>query len=229
VLRQPLKMFQAVVVFWLLLDFAVKQTVVFTMELRETIPVWEGIFHLTYVRNYGAAFSLMQGQLWIFYLAMAALIVIVAWFWTTEKPHHWMPVLGTALVIAGALGNTLDRLMAGSVIDMFDFRVINFAIFNVADIGISVGCALFMLWILFVSGHIQWRELFSRREIIDEEAAVALAATEGSVDAKVGAGAAMTLDTQPTPRFSWKERLEMQLQKWEENLDLSHDSEHEQP
>jgi len=218
-------MFQAVVVFWLLLDFAVKQTVVYTMELRQTVPLWEGIFHLTYVRNYGAAFSLMQGQLWIFYFAMAALAVIVMWFWATEKPRHWMPVLGTALVVAGALGNTLDRFMAGSVIDMFDFRAINFAIFNVADIGITVGCALFLIWVLFVSGHIQWSGLFSRKEISEEEAVIALVSTEGAIEVPAGTSAKAGSDVQPLIRISWKERLETQLQMWEKDLD--HDSEHE--
>jgi len=212
-------MFQAVVVFWLLLDLVVKQTVLFTMDLHQSIPLWEGVFHLTFVRNYGAAFSIMQGQLWIFFLAMAALTVLVIWFWFNERPRHWMPVLGTALVVAGALGNTFDRLMAGSVIDIFDFRAINFAIFNVADIGITVGCALFLTWMLFMSGHMQWSELFSRKRISDEEAVTALACADGQTATSAEALAGSVPQAAPPVKLSWGERLEARLQKWESDLD----------
>ncbi|MCL2379914.1 MAG: signal peptidase II [Coriobacteriia bacterium] len=152
-------MFQAVAAFWFLLDVTTKQLILATMELRETIPLWDGIFHITYTRNYGAAFSILQGQLWLFYLAMALLLVMMIWFWKYEKPSHWTVVVATALIVAGALGNTLDRVTTGSVIDMFDFRAINFAIFNVADIGITIGCVMFLVWFVFVSGHIHfWRK-----------------------------------------------------------------------
>ena len=157
-LKRPGKMFIAVAVFWLLLDFVTKQSVTLLMELGESIPVWEGVFHITYLRNSGAAFSMMQGQFWLFYLAMALLALMIAWFWWSEKPRHWIPVLSTAVVLAGAIGNTFDRVTAGAVIDMFDARIINFAIFNVADIGITVGSVLFVTWFLFMSGQISWKK-----------------------------------------------------------------------
>ena len=152
-LKRPGKMFIAVAVFWLLLDFVTKQSVTLLMNLGDTIPVWEGVFHITYLRNSGAAFSMMQGQFWLFYLAMALLLVIIVWFWWSEKPRHWMPVVATAIVLAGAIGNTFDRVTDGAVIDMFDARIINFAVFNVADIGITVGCTIFIVWFLFFSGQ----------------------------------------------------------------------------
>lgn len=150
-LRHPRKMFSAVAVFWLLLDFLTKQYITNSMELGQTIPLWEGVFQLRYVRNYGAAFSLLQGQQTFFFVAMAVLLVLVVWFWWAERPNHWMPVISTALVMAGALGNTFDRVSSGSVIDMFSFYLIDFPVFNVADIGIVVGCALFFVWFIFLS------------------------------------------------------------------------------
>jgi len=92
------------------------------------------------------------------------MLVMIIWFWWTEKPRHWMPVMGTALVMAGAVGNTVDRIMQGAVVDMFDFRLINFPIFNVADIGITVGTMLFLVWLLFLSDHALVRELVATRK-----------------------------------------------------------------
>ncbi|MCL2403869.1 MAG: signal peptidase II [Coriobacteriia bacterium] len=201
-------MFQAIAVFWLLLDFVVKQAVVHFMELRESIPLWEGIFHLTSVRNTGAAFSLMQGQFWMFYIAMVFLALIVVWYWFSERPTHWMPVAGTALLVAGALGNTIDRLVSGAVVDMFDFRAINFAIFNVADIGITVGSVLFAVWLLFLSGQIKQSELFTSKRVALPDGATAEISTEPAL-----------LQDDPAeeiaPKLSLLERLELRLQKWE--------------
>ena len=164
-------MFQAIAVFWLLLDFVTKQYVLDTMQLRESIPVWEGVFHLTYVENSGAAFSMMQGQFWLFYTALILMLIMVIWFWWKEKPHHWMPVVGTALVIAGAVGNTVDRIVQGAVVDMFDFRLINFPIFNIADIGITVGTTIFLIWLLFLSDHAVVRDIFAKRKVDDTKVA----------------------------------------------------------
>ena len=157
-LNQPRKMFQNALVAWLLLDFAVKQVVVANMEPGQTIALWPGVFHLTYLRNSGAAFSMLQGYYWVFYLAMVFLMGLVVWFWLREKPAQWLPVLGTALVCGGAAGNLIDRLTSGSVVDVFDFRLINFAVFNVADVGITIGCALFLYWFIFQTEYMRKTE-----------------------------------------------------------------------
>ena len=210
-LKQPRQMFQAVVIFWLLLDVVSKQIVLFTMELRQTIALWEGVFHLTYVRNYGAAFSILQGQTLIFYLALLLLLIGVVWFWFSERPNHWMPVVGTALVVAGALGNTLDRVFYGSVVDMFDFRAINFAIFNVADIGITVGTALFIIWLLIPTEKIQISEILAPLCPATQEEMTLAAATVR--------GAASALDYEFPPSMSLLQRLEIKLLMWETKLD----------
>ena len=152
-LVHPGWMFVSVAAAWLLIDVAVKRIVVTTMELDQSIALWPGVFHLTYVRNTGAAFSLLKGQYWVFYTAMGLLIALVAAFWRIYKPRRWLPVLGTAFVCSGALGNLVDRLTAGSVVDLFDLRLINFAVFNVADLGITAGCILFCVWLVFQTEH----------------------------------------------------------------------------
>jgi len=214
-------MFLAVAVFWLLLDIVSKQVVVHMMDLRQTIPLWDGVFHLTFVRNYGAAFSLMQGQMWLFFGAMVLLIVLVLWFWISERPHHWMPVMGTALVMAGALGNTLDRIMTGSVVDMFDFRVINFAIFNVADIGISVGCAIFLFWLIFLSGQLNWKEVFNRPAFPEPDFAESDLASDCHAESEElePKSPQKSKPKKQKPKVSLKERMSSKLKGWEEGLD----------
>lgn len=151
-LKAPLKWFMAVSVVWLVLDQAVKALERATMRPGTSTPLIKGVFHLTYVRNTGAAFSSFSGQTTMF--LFAALIAFVALFllWRYEKPTSVLPVFGSALLAAGAAGNVIDRLVFGHVIDLFDVRLINFAVFNVADIGITVGAALLMVWIVFFGG-----------------------------------------------------------------------------
>jgi signal peptidase II len=150
--RHPLRLFFLAALTWLALDQLVKFIQTRTMQTGQSLALWPGVFHLTSVRNTGAAFSLLEGHFLVFYLAMAVLVVLVLWFWLHEKPSTPLPVLGTALIVAGAVGNMLDRIAFGYVRDIFDIRLINFAIFNVADFGITIGCILFFLWVLFFGG-----------------------------------------------------------------------------
>jgi signal peptidase II len=134
------------------LDRAVKLAQDAWLRPGQSLALWRGVFHLTSVRNSGAAFSLLEGQFALFYAAMAVLLVVVSWFWWRERPREVLPVLSTALVLAGASGNLIDRLTRGFVLDLFDVRLINFAVFNVADLGITAGCILFAVWVLFQGG-----------------------------------------------------------------------------
>ena len=135
----------------LVLDRVVKFAVDSGMDPGQSIPVIENIFHITYVRNTGAAFSILQGQSLIligFPLAVmcAGLVLLVI------KRKKWHPALlaSIALICAGGVGNLIDRATAGYVVDMFDFRV--FPVFNVADIAVCVGCGLMILYILVIDG-----------------------------------------------------------------------------
>ncbi len=112
-----------------------------------TVPLWEGVFHLTSHRNAGAAFGILQGQRWFFIattvIVLAAIIYIIYKYEGHRDKRLFLG--GLAFVLGGAVGNFIDRLFLGSVIDFFDFRLINFAIFNVADAAISCGVALLLL------------------------------------------------------------------------------------
>lgn len=134
----------AVIVF----DRVVKELVVSNMVPWETIPVIEDIFHFTYVQNRGAAFSMWQGQ-WIILIGFPLAAIAVGLILIYLKRNKWDKLMLTsvAMICGGGLGNLIDRIMLGYVVDLFDFRV--FPVFNIADIFICVGCGLMILDVLF--------------------------------------------------------------------------------
>jgi signal peptidase II len=112
--------------------------------VMQTIPLIPNIFHLTYLRNNGAAFSLFQGHEWLRWLSLVVSLVLIAIGLIRSFTNIWEQ-LGFGLILAGAAGNGIDRILYGSVIDFIDLRLINFAVFNWADISINLGimCLLF--------------------------------------------------------------------------------------
>ena len=133
------------------LDQAVKYWALTSLQAQHTIPLVENVFHLTYVENRGAAFSLFAqfDSRWIF-VALACVITVVILIALQKK--YMQTVLGRwslVLIAAGALGNAIDRVAHGFVVDLFDFRLIHFPVFNVADIFICIGGALFVIYFMF--------------------------------------------------------------------------------
>lgn len=124
----------------LLLDHLTKYWVVQNFRLNETLPLWSGVFHFTYVRNSGAAFSLFSGGegWWLRWLSILVSLGLIALAWFGPSLQRWEQV-GYGLILGGALGNGIDRFIAGSVVDFLDFRLIRFAVFNLADVFINIG------------------------------------------------------------------------------------------
>lgn len=114
-----------------------------------TLPVFKNIFHLTYVENRGAAFSILQNQRWLFIVIAAVFSVAILYYLLTNREKKVFLNLSLAFILAGAVGNLIDRIRLGYVIDFFDFRAINFAIFNVADSSVVVGTILLCIYLLF--------------------------------------------------------------------------------
>ena len=127
------------------LDQASKLWIASSMRLGQSIPVLEGIFHITYIENPGAAFGLFANQRWMFLGAGAALLLFAAASYRRIRREGRLTRCGAALLLGGAVGNLIDRIRLGRVIDFLDFRV--WPVFNIADIGIcvGVGCILFAL------------------------------------------------------------------------------------
>lgn len=114
----------------------------------EEIGMIPGVVHLTYIRNTGAAFGMMQGGRWLFLLLLAAFCAVVVWAIATNKLtdafQRWLAVAA----VGGAIGNGIDRAAYGYVVDMFEVEFMNFAVFNLADAVLCVACFLFVLAVL---------------------------------------------------------------------------------
>ena len=113
----------------------------------QSIPVIDGIFHITYVQNKGAAFSMLQGHPLLLIIVPAIIIGIgIIFICVKHKAYNKTFMISLSLICSGGLGNLTDRMSQGYVVDMFDFRV--FPVFNVADICVCVGCGLMMLYMI---------------------------------------------------------------------------------
>ena len=137
----------------ILLDQAVKGYVVKEIPLggmRRFIPK---VVSLTYLKNSGAAFSMLENQQWFFtIITLIAMGAAFVYLYRHIKGSIWL-LLGLALIISGGIGNFIDRLRQGFVVDMFHLDFMNFAIFNVADIYLTIGVRLLLIYILREESH----------------------------------------------------------------------------
>ncbi len=130
------------------IDFITKQIVSKTMRLGQSIPLWKDVFHLTFVKNEGASFGMLKGGRWFFVVITVALIAYLLYYIFANKEKDKLFLLSAAFIIGGGIGNLIDRVVSGKVIDFFDFCLINFAIFNVADCFVVIGAALAIIYFL---------------------------------------------------------------------------------
>ena len=133
------------------LDQLVKYLVVQNIPLGHHVPFLPYILDLTYVQNTGAAFSLFNEHTWILTLISLVMSVILAVALVKKFFRHPLGLVCLSLLLAGAVGNLIDRALQGYVVDMFNVLFMNFAVFNVADICVvvgGIGAALYdlLLW-----------------------------------------------------------------------------------
>ncbi len=133
-------------------DQLVKYLIRSNFKEGETLPVIQDVFHITYVRNWGAAFSMFQNQPLVTILIPVVFMVLCAVFlvYGKKKGFDRMEMTAVAMIFAGGTSNLIDRTVIGYVTDMFDFR--GFPVFNVADIAVTLGCALLFVYVLFFEG-----------------------------------------------------------------------------
>ena len=117
-----------------------------TLYVGDTIPIIDNFFNLTYVQNRGVAFGLFQGKIDIVsILALIAIGLILFYFCKNFKKISFLERIAYTMIFAGAVGNMIDRLFRGFVIDMLDFRGIWSFIFNFADVWINIGVILIII------------------------------------------------------------------------------------
>ena len=139
-------------------DQLTKLWVVAQIPLYSQVEALDGLFHLTYVRNFGAAFSSFQGMRWVFVVLFVLLTAALLYeYFKKPMPFSTFERWCLAAIWGGGLGNVIDRVRLGYVVDMIEVEFITFPVFNVADCFITCGCiALMVSLILFNKGF--WKE-----------------------------------------------------------------------
>lgn len=135
------------------LDQLTKQVITRTMEIGDSNPIINNFLYITYHRNSGAAFGLFQGQMIFFYIVTAiAIISIVIWLRKLDMKREKVISVALALILGGALGNFIDRVMYQAVIDFIHtvWWGNSFPIFNVADIALTSGAVLMVFDIMIL-------------------------------------------------------------------------------
>ena len=117
------------------------------MKLGQTIPVIRNVFHITYVMNEGAAFSIFSGKQTFLVIITAAALLAVIIYIAVKRPKNPLIMTSLTMILAGGTGNLYDRIVLNGVRDFFDFRIINFAVFNIADIFVVCGALLLALYL----------------------------------------------------------------------------------
>lgn len=111
----------------------------------DTLPLIKDVLHLTYVENRGAAFGMLANHRWVFITVSTVTIILLGIYLYLGKAENRIYETGITMIIAGGIGNMIDRLALGYVIDFIDFRLIDFAVFNGADSFVCVGAGVLIL------------------------------------------------------------------------------------
>ena len=139
-------------------DQFTKYLTVANISLHGHADLWPGVVGLTYVRNTGAAWSSFEGMIWLFALIFVALTVAIIWEFSKKRlPFTTLERWCIVAIYGGGLGNMIDRLRLGYVVDMIETEFMSFPVFNVADCFITCGC-IFMLIHLFLFNKEFWKE-----------------------------------------------------------------------
>ncbi|SCX86777.1 signal peptidase II [Alkaliphilus peptidifermentans] len=138
------------------LDQITKYWAINSLQYIGEIPIIQNVFHLTYVENIGAAFGILPNQRLFFIIAKLIAVIGLLIFLYKNKEMHSILRIGILFIIAGAVGNLIDRVRFGYVVDFFDFRI--WPVFNIADMSIILG-AILVSYIILRYDSIKPKEL----------------------------------------------------------------------
>lgn len=138
----------AVIIGVICLDQLTKALAVVYLSGVGSFPLWKGVLHLTFVKNEGAAFGMLSNHRWVFMVfSTVAIIGLSIYLFRFCRESRWVKV-AIAMIIGGGIGNMIDRIALGYVVDFIDFTLINFAVFNVADSFVTVGAGILIVYFL---------------------------------------------------------------------------------
>lgn len=142
---------------YLLISFAVifadqslKYYIKTNFRVGETRKVIPGVFSFNYLQNNGAAWNILAGKMWIFYIITLVASIVIIYYLFNLKYQNITFDIGLALIFGGVIGNFMDRLQMHYVVDMFQLDFINFNIFNIADMAITIGLFLVFIYLVFL-------------------------------------------------------------------------------
>ena len=137
--------FTAVILGGIAVDQLSKLLAVKLLAPIESLPLWSGVLHLTYVENRGAAFGMLADHRWVIMTVSTAAILGIAFYLYSGKSAGKLLSSGLMLIVSGGIGNMIDRIALGYVVDFIDFALIDFAVFNIADAFVCIGAGLLIL------------------------------------------------------------------------------------
>ncbi|HIQ98731.1 MAG TPA: signal peptidase II [Candidatus Scybalocola faecavium] len=148
------------------LDQITKRLAVHFLMGKSPVVLWDGVFELQYVENRGAAFGIFQNQQIIFYILTLVIAALLLWFYSKipEERKYLLLKIPVIVCFAGAIGNFIDRVAHGYVVDFFYFKLIDFPVFNVADIYITCSAVLFLILFFFKYKEDDFKFLSRKKE-----------------------------------------------------------------
>lgn len=139
----------AIVIVAVCSDQLTKWLAVVFLEGEADVVLWKDVLHFSFVRNEGAAFGMLQNQRWLFMIVSTVAIVGLLVYLIRWKPKSLWVRLSIAMIIGGGIGNMIDRIFLGYVIDFIYFKLIDFPVFNVADSFVTVGCGILVVYLFY--------------------------------------------------------------------------------
>lgn len=147
-----MKKYYGIAILVILLDQLTKWAIVKNMELGERIAVWDPWLGILSHRNRGAAWGMLEGQMWLFTIVTIGVIIAIFYFFYTEAKGKPLFQVSLMLLLGGAVGNFIDRLFRGEVVDFVDVLIpvmnYHFPIFNVADAALTIAVVMLLVAIL---------------------------------------------------------------------------------
>ena len=154
-------LYAGIILLGIALDQLTKQLAAHLLTRVMTVPLIKGVLHLTYVENRGAAWGMLANHRWVFMLfSTIAILAIGAYLFRgisylsdKREDGSYPPIpsfggIALALIVSGGIGNMIDRIALGYVVDFIDFRLINFPVFNGADCFVTVGAFMLALYLI---------------------------------------------------------------------------------
>ena len=137
--------YSVIILVGIFLDQLTKLLTANLMDLYESIPIIKDVIHITYVQNTGAAFGMMKDSRWLFMIVSTVMIIGLSLYLYLGHAESRLYGISIAMIVSGGIGNMIDRIALGYVVDLIDFTLIDFAVFNGADSFVCVGAGLLIL------------------------------------------------------------------------------------